>query len=97
MIPDWNAEPEYPGIPIALIMLRKGRELGDVRIQHYGRKVKVAAFLPGICMSLPGDSPKTSPDRDEWFDVDNRVGAERTFDRFIRDARDAGWVEHVVR
>lgn len=93
--PAWDAEPEYLGAPIAMIMLRKGADLGDIRIQHYGRKVRVASFLPGICMSFPGDSPKTDPERDAWHDVDDRVGAEQTFDHYIRDARDAGWTEYT--
>lgn len=91
----WNVEPAYPGASIAEINLRKGDVIGFVCIQHYGQKVRVAAFLPGRCSCPPGDTPKTDPERSVWVHVENRVGAETFFDQYVKDARDEGWVEYV--
>lgn len=95
MKPKWDEEPAYPGASIAEITLRKGDELGLVAIQHYGSKLLIAAYLPGGSVVLPGDTPKTRPDRSIWVMPENRLGAETVFDQYVRDARDQGWVDYV--
>jgi hypothetical protein len=95
MRPNWDGEPAYPGAAIANIDLVKDGELGCVRIQHYGAKVRVGSFLPGDTECPPGDTPKTFPERSIWVHIENRVGAETFFDQYVKDARDEGWVEYV--
>lgn len=82
-------EPQYPGDSVRLRMLRRGDLLGDVRIQHYGEKVRVATFTPGKCTCFPGDTPKTAPNESSWHV--NNFTADEAFDEFVQAAYAAGW------
>lgn len=90
-MPLWT-EAKYPGDAVRIRMLRRGDELGDVRIQQYSvtpQSVRVAKFLPGNEVFLPGDTPKTEPEQDEWCSSSWR--ADEVFDRFVQDAYNDGW------
>lgn len=89
---DWRAEPAHPGDIIGVVALHRGTDVGVVCAQHYGSLVRVATFLPGVEIWLPGDTPKTEPEHHQLFPIEDRTGAERLFDQYLRDAQDAGWV-----
>lgn len=82
-------EPKYPGDTVRVQMLRRGDTYGEVCIQHYGEKVRVATFTPGNCICLPGDTPKMEPDASSWHV--NNFTADAAFDEFIQAAYAAGW------
>jgi hypothetical protein len=94
-MPDWT-EPKYPGDAVRITMLERngpfGEEIGDVRIQHYGAgKFRVAMFVPGIVIELPGDTPKTEPEFHQWH-IDKDV-ADEIFDEYVKCAIEGGWQE----
>lgn len=82
-------EPKYPGDAVRILSLKRGGELGDVRIQHYGKKVRVATFLPGNSVCSAGDTPKTEPERSVW--CANNFIADEFFDTYVADAYADGW------
>lgn len=90
-------EPRYPGDVVRNLMLYRGGhgrpvELGDIRIQHCGKTVRVASFLPGECSFFPGDTPKTSPEKSQSFRADNQTDfADAEFDKFVQEAYADGW------
>lgn len=62
---------KHPGDSIMTLRLRRGNELGSIRVQDYGEatmshRYKVGAFLPGKFQDLPGDTPKVWPEVDQW-------------------------------
>lgn len=77
-------EPRYPGDTVRCQMLRRGDELGEICIQHYGSKVRVGSFLPGNHFCLPGDTWKTEPERCSWHE--NNFTADVEFDKYLQDA-----------
>lgn len=86
---EWQT-PKYPGDAVLSLLLRKGDELGDVRVQWYkDDALRVAAFLPGYETSFPGDTPKMNPERDEW--VTTREEASRVYVQYIIAAFRDGW------
>lgn len=88
---DWS-KPSYPGDTVRITRMRRGDELGDVRIQFYGPDaVRCAAFLPGYCVSLPGDTPKVEPEIAAWWN--SKVEADACFDNTVADALADGWSE----
>jgi len=89
---DWRREPAHPGDVIGVVAIQRTDEIGLVCAQHYGSLVRIAAFLPGQLVTLPGDTPKTEPERFTYFIAEDRAGAERQFDQYLRDAQDEGWV-----
>lgn len=89
---NWTV-PRYPGAAVRIVALRRGEEIGDVRIQHYGNNVRVAAFLPGRVVELPGDTPKTEPENYAWYPVPDRARrADEVFDCYLDQAKADGWV-----
>lgn len=82
-------EPAYPGDTVRVLDLIRGRELGSVRIQHYGTRVRVGSFLPGETECSPGDTPKTWPEKHEY--CSNSFGADVVFDRYVQEAYGDGW------
>lgn len=87
-------EPKYPGDAVRILDLYRGRELGDIRIQDYGRLLRVAAFLPGITEMPPGvwDTPKTIPEKYQTFRSANQGdAADALFDAYVQEAYAAGW------
>lgn len=95
MSDDWK-KPEYPGDTVRIHMLIRGRELGDVRIQHYagmkaGDTVRVGCFLPGVEESSPGDTPKVWPEFDTKLPADQVEAANGVFDAYLACAHEAGW------
>lgn len=93
--PVWT-EAKYPGDAVRIELLRRGDEIGDIRIQDYNERLtqayRVAAFLPGVDVCLPGDTPKTEPDKHQW-DLSKRE-ADAHFDRFLAEAHRDGWVHY---
>lgn len=88
-------EPKYPGDAVRKTMLQRGDDLGDVRIQHYGKSVMVGAYLPGRMTDFPGDTPKCEPDRSYWFVVpQDAADADRCFEAYEAQAREDGWVDY---
>lgn len=82
--------PEYPGASVRALHLRRGAEAGDVRIQYFRQDCyRVATFLPGVHVQLPGDSPKTEPESSQWCD-DPSV-ADGVFNRLVSQAFAARW------
>jgi len=88
--PKWT-EPRWPGDGVRTTMFRRGDEIGDVRIQHYGvGTYLVAAYLPGYETNNPGDTPKMNPDRHEW--VETTAEANEFFDIYVANAKLDGWI-----
>lgn len=83
------AEPRYPGDTVRIMELKRGDEIGDIRIQHYGENVRVGMFLPGRIIDNPGDTPKVEPERCEWFP--NNFAADAKFDDYVQRAFENGW------
>jgi hypothetical protein len=77
-------EAKYPGDRVRSRMLIRDGELGEICIQQYDSKVRVGSFLPGNHFCLPGDTPKTEPERCEWFY--NNFAADEQFDKYVQDA-----------
>lgn len=85
---------KYPGDAVRIAALRRGDELGDVRIMHYGHNVQVAAFLPGRDVLLEGDTPKTEPENYCWFPVPEREArANKVFGLYVAQAKQDGWTD----
>jgi len=82
-------EPKYPGDAVRILLLKRGDETGDVRIQQYGRQALVATFLPGHSFCCPGDTPKTEPECSEW--CTNSFRADEVFDTYVAKAYEEGW------
>ncbi len=96
--PAWSIA-RYPGDPVRMITFEhpETKKIGDVRIQWYGSpnhsmiNVRVGAFLPGVLIESPGDTPKTEPDLSEW--ANDKAIADAVFDRYCEQARTMGWKE----
>lgn len=86
---------KYPGDAVRITMIRRGNEIGDVRIQHYdvAGRVRVGSFLPGCVVESPGDTPKTEPEKHEWCRT--RAHADLVFDQYVGQAQAEGWTEYV--
>jgi hypothetical protein len=87
-------EPKYPGGDVRYLGLyhHGRRECGMISIQHCGRTVRVGSFLPGTCYNLPGDTPKTVPEKSEYFRADNQTDlADAEFDKYVQEAYADGW------
>lgn len=69
--------------------LRLKDELGSVRIQDFGTRYRVCAFLPGIEEWSPGDTPKTWPEREAW--AHTPLDAAWAFEQFAAEAVSEGW------
>lgn len=82
-------EPKYPGDAVRILMLKRGAELGDVRIQHYEHFVKVGSFLPGVEECSPGDTPKVWPEKSTTLHCG--ITADAEFDRLVQEAYADGW------
>jgi hypothetical protein len=88
----WS-EPKYPGDTVRQTMLTRGDELGDVRIQHYGKSVRVASFLPGEYVHVLGDTPKVAPDAgEEWHPIEDKAKANFAFSQMVHIANLDGWL-----
>lgn len=85
----------YPGETMRIAYFERSAEMGDVRIQVYETCFRVATFLPGIVVALPGDTPKIEPERSEWHTT--RRDADQAYDRFTRDARADGWRSRILQ
>lgn len=83
-------KPAQPGGAVRITYLERAQELGDVRIQQYDRKYRVAAFLPGVSVFLPGDTPKTEPEVSQWCAFPDF--ADRAFERLVIQAAGDGWM-----
>lgn len=80
----------YPGAPVLLVAMTRGEQEGDVRVQQYDdTRLRVASFLPGIVVELPGDTAKVEPEISQW--VNSYEEAETVFLRYCEQARSAGW------
>lgn len=86
--------PSYPGAPVLLTDMRRGSELGDIRVQDFGETVtggryKVCQFLPGIVECSPGDTPKVWPEIHQIVTTLDEAG--EVFARYVEQAHAAGW------
>lgn len=82
----------YPGDTVRVLALRRGREVGEIRIQQYSggtQSVRVASFLPGNFVCLPGDTGKTEPEKHEW--CSSEWQANEIFERYAHAAYAEGW------
>jgi hypothetical protein len=85
-------KPKYAGDTVRIVELYRGRQLGDIRIQDYGRVLRVAAFLPGITEMPEGDSPKTVPEKYQTYRSANQGDlADALFDAYVQEAYAGGW------
>lgn len=82
-------EPKYPGDAVRIQMLHRGGVIGEIRIQHYGKKVRVGAFLPGRVVCSPGDTAKVEPDQHKW--CTSSFAADEVFDKYIQEAYADFW------
>lgn len=90
-------EPKYPGDAVRILRLKRGGELGDVRIQQYDTFFRAASFLPGVRESSPGDTRpgakgppgKTWPEKSEICHF--TFSADEAFDRLVAEAYEGGW------
>jgi hypothetical protein len=84
-------EPKYPGDSVRCLLLIRGSEIGDIRIQQYTEtgSVRVGVFLPGDHVCLPGDTPKTEPDKSVWCST--KPAADAAFDEYVQAAYADGW------
>lgn len=83
-------KPSYPGDTVRILPLKRGNEVGDVRIQAFNaRSFRVAAFLPGVNVAFSGDTPKVTPER-SCFRA-NTYAADMAFDEYVQAAYEAGW------
>lgn len=89
-------EAKYPGDSVRVTYLEwpSTGEIGDVRIQTYvvgsdGKNFRVAGFLPGRTVELPGDTPKTEPSCEFW--TDNPEQADSWFALYVKRAQEDGW------
>lgn len=83
-------EPKYPGDAVRKVMLHRYGEIGDIRIQFVSRGlVKVCSFLPGETTCMPGDTPKTWPEKSEW--CTSSFAADEVFDKYLGEAYEALW------
>lgn len=88
-LPPWQ-EPKHPGSTILRLDLRRGEEVGDVRVQWYGDdKLKVGSFTPGVVESSPGDTPKVWPESSVW--VGDADEASKMFVELAQAAMRDGW------
>jgi hypothetical protein len=93
----WN-EPQIPGDSVREIRMKKGSEIGDVRIQDYTATSKqkpcyrVASFLPGRHVCMEGDTPKTEPEHSIWV-MTTKEEANDHFAQFVEAAKADGWVQ----
>lgn len=89
------SQPKYPGDAVLLQQFSRGEEIGDVRIMDYSdgckTRFRIACFLPGISVFLPGDTPKTESERDCWRN--SEAAARRVFGIYCRGAKQDGWSE----
>lgn len=87
-------KPGYPGDAVLIQRFTRREEIGDVRIMQYGTpahdKFRIACFLPGESVFLPGDTPKVEPERDCWRNTE--AAARRVFGIYVRTATHAGWM-----
>lgn len=86
--------PRHPGDDLVAQYLRKGGELGFVTIRQYGDSYEVAAFIPGLLVQLPGDTPKTEPEVSRWHK--DQGDAAWAFNDMVLEAVEDGW-EKVER
>lgn len=90
-------EAPYPGAPVLLTNLARREEVGDVRVQDFGKsnkagyQFKVCSFLPGVVEESPGDTPKVWPEVHQYTGDFNEATA--IFLRYVEQARAAGWKE----
>lgn len=87
-------EAKYPGDAVRVQLLYRGGhgrpvELGEVCIQKYDNVVRVGSFLPGVDVTLPGDTPKTIPEKYMHYRYDHPADAQ--FEAYVQEAYDAGW------
>lgn len=83
-------EPRFPGDAVRMLLLKRGKEIGDIRIQAYNaRSFRVAAFLPGVNVSFPGDTPKVEPEN-SCFRM-STYAADEAFDLYVQRAYEDGW------
>lgn len=81
---------KYPGDSVRQQLLIRGDECGDIRIQEIRADCwRVASFLPGFTIELPGDTPKMNPELDAWYYVSFR--ANECFDLYLAQALADGW------
>lgn len=90
----WD-EPKHPGDSVRITSMRRGDEIGDIRIQWYEDKVMVATYLPGrLTPLIEGDTPKVEPECSAWFTLPgSRNHANNKFDAWVDNARTVGWTE----
>jgi hypothetical protein len=80
---------DYPGAAVKITQLQQDStgDFGDVRIMDYGKdsrtRYRVAAFCPGVIVDLPGDTPKTEPENDQWCSTFTQALA--VHDKFVVD------------
>lgn len=91
----WTA-PKHPGDAVRLArFVRDDGEIGDVRIQFYGPTTfRVSAFMPGVSVFLPGDTPKCEPDQHHW--CSDPLIADAFFDLYLQLYQAMGWVMKEV-
>lgn len=90
---NWT-KPAYPGDAVRMQMLRRGDEIGDVRIQAYNEvSFCIATFLPGNTVCFPGDTAKVEPEHSEWTGV--REKAVAIFETMLATARADGWEDYT--
>jgi len=80
-------DPQYPGDAVRLLSLKRGDEIGSIRIQHYGDFVKVGSFLPGVVD--PEDSSKVWPEKSTFYVFGDP--ADGKFDEYVQEAYAALW------
>ena len=58
-------------------------------IQKYDNVVRVACFLPGVDVTLAGDTPKTIPEK--YMHYRFADPADAMFDAYVQEAYADGW------
>ena len=77
-------ETKRPGDVVRRLDLRRGREIGSVRIQQHRTYLTVGLFVPGR-----GEPPHKWPEKHR--DVIVSDDADACFDNYVQEAYAAGW------
>lgn len=92
----WSA-PRRPGDTVRIEYLKRGDEIGNIRIQDYMDSIKtkyrykIGSFLPGEIQESSGDTPKVWPEKHK---VSASVAqSNKQFNQYVNSAIcDDGWI-----
>ena len=76
----------FPGDAVLVERLERAGEIGEVIIERWEDRMRVASYLPGKPGKKDGD---VIPEFSDW--ADDHASADRTFDRFVAAALSEGW------